>query len=330
MGVKIMQTKVLITGGAGFIGSHLADKLARNGLGHVLVLDNMRRGRLENLRECRDRVTVCIGDILDRRVLAECAKQCNIIFHLAAQSNVIGSAQDGDYCFAANVEGTFNVLEAARAAGVRRVVFSSSREVYGDAETLPVPESAPLAPKNAYGTSKAAGEVYCRAWRNTGIEVVILRFANVYGARDSGRVIPIFIENALAGNPIVVYGGSQIVDFVWIGDVVDALVQAGLGEYIQTPVNLGSGRGVTVQELAQRVLQVAGSSSQVRYMASRAIEVTRFEADTTMAHRLFHIETRLDPLWRLGDVVESIRSAHSASASTATGPKFLAVSVPVG
>jgi UDP-glucose 4-epimerase len=307
-----MQTKVLITGGAGFIGSHLADKLAGSELARVVVLDNMRRGSLENLRGCRARIDVRTGDILDRRVLAESVKGCDVVFHLAAQSNVIGAAQNGDYCFATNVEGTYNVLEAARAAGVRRIVFSSSREVYGDPEKLPVAESAPLAPKNAYGTSKAAGEVYCRAWRNNGMEVAILRLANVYGSRDRGRVIPIFIENALANDPIVVYGGLQVVDFVWIGDVVDALVQAGLGAYIETPVNFGSGHGVTVEELAQRVLHATGSSSQIQYLPSRDVEVTRFEADTTMSQRLFHIETRPDPLWRLGDVVESIRSAQPA------------------
>lgn len=309
--MKIMH-KVLITGGAGFIGSHLADKLTGNGLAHVVVLDNMRRGSLENLRDCHARIAVRTGDILDRHVLAECVKECDVVFHLAAQSNVIGAAQNGDYCFAANVEGTYNVLEAARAAGVRRIVFSSSREVYGDPGKLPVAESAPLAPKNAYGTSKAAGEVYCRAWRNNGMEVAILRLANVYGSRDRGRVIPIFIENALANDPIVVYGGSQVVDFVWIGDVVDVLVQAGLGEYMETPVNFGSGHGVTVEKLAQRVLHATGSSSQIQYLPSRDVEVTRFEADTTMSRRLFRIEMRPDPLWRLGDVVESIRSAQPA------------------
>jgi UDP-glucose 4-epimerase len=196
-----MKPKVLITGGAGFIGSHLANRLAGEGLASVLVLDNMYRGRMDNLQDSRDQISVRIGDIRDRQVLAECAERCDVIFHLAAQSNVMGSAHDEDYCFTANVEGTYNVLCAARTVGVRRVVFSSSREVYGDPRTLPVSESAPLAPKNAYGASKAAGEVYCQASRNTGLEAVILRIANAYGPRDCGRVIPVFIENALANNP---------------------------------------------------------------------------------------------------------------------------------
>jgi UDP-glucose 4-epimerase len=274
----------------------------------------MYRGRIENLQASLDRVRVRVGDVRDRQVLTECAKGCDVIFHLAAQSNVMGSAQDGDYCFTTNVAGTYNVLEAARACGVRRVVFSSSREVYGEPWKLPVPESAPLAPKNAYGTSKAAAEVYCGAWRSAGLEVVILRLANVYGPRDYGRVIPLFIENALANDPIVLYGGSQIVDFVWIGDVVDVFEQAGLGEYVETPVNVGTGRGVTVDELARRILKATGSLSPVQRNAARDLEVAKFEADTTLARRIFNLESRIDPLWRLEDVVESIRSGQARQA----------------
>jgi UDP-glucose 4-epimerase len=228
----------------------------------------------------------------------------------------MGSAQDGNYCFAANVEGTFNVLEAARVAGVRRVVFSSSREVYGDPETLPVPESAPLAPKNPYGTSKAAGEVYCQAWRNNGIEVVILRLANAYGARDRERVIPTFIENALAGRPLVLYGGGQVIDFVWIQDVVGALIRAGFGEYVRGPVNIASGHGLALSEVAERVLLVTGSSSRIRYEAARTIEVIKFEADITMSQHLFHLERCLDPLRHLADVVDSIRFEQGLGYST--------------
>ena len=313
-----MRSRVLITGGAGFIGSHLADKLIGEGLASVLILDNMSRGRMDNLQGCRDRISLRIGDVRNRDVVAECAQECDVIFHLAAQSNVIGSSQAGGYCFATNVEGTFNVLEAARTAGVRRVVFSSSREVYGDPRTLPVPESAPLSPKNGYGASKAAGEMYCKAWRNTGIETAILRLANVYGSRDCGRVVPIFIENALAGRPLILYGGSQIIDFVWIEEVVQGLVHAGFGEYVQTPVNIGSGQGVDIMELARRVLEATGSHSQIHQVAARDIEVARFEADVCIAQRLFRLKTPSDPLWRLGDVVESIRTAQLKSDLTAT------------
>src|SRR5207245_9289304 len=147
----------------------------------------------------------------------------NVVCQLAAQSNVMGAVYDADYAYSSNVTGTFNVLRAAVSAGVKRVVFTSSREVYGDPRRLPVRESAPLPPKNGYGASKAAGEVYCRAAANEGIETVILRLANVYGTRDRGRVIPLFAQAAAAGWPLTIYGGKQVLDFIWVETVVDVL-----------------------------------------------------------------------------------------------------------
>ena len=156
--------RILITGGAGFIGSHLVDRLALDPSNHLIVLDNLRRGRLANLEPMTDRVEFIQGDICDRSVVERAVQGVDLVYHLAAQSNVLGAVTDIDYSFRANVVGTFEVLKAAAEAGVRRLVFSSSREVYGDPQTLPVPESAPISPKNAYGASKAAGEMYCRAF----------------------------------------------------------------------------------------------------------------------------------------------------------------------
>jgi UDP-glucose 4-epimerase len=139
------------------------------------------------------------GDIRDRDTLVRLMRDTDIVFHLAAQANVLGAVYDPGFCTSTNVAGTAMVLELARAAGVRRLVFTLSREVYGDPLEVPVPESAPLRPKNAYGMSKVAGEMAC--WMCTGdrLEVVILRLANVYGPGDCGRVIPLFIERALRG-----------------------------------------------------------------------------------------------------------------------------------
>jgi nucleoside-diphosphate-sugar epimerase len=232
---------------------------------------------------------------------------CDVVFHLAAQSNVIGAAQDSDYSIRTNVLGTCAVLAAARAAGVRRVVFTSSREVYGDPTSMPVREDAPLLPKNLYGASKCAGEAYCLAMRVYGLETVILRLANVYGPGDRDRVIPIFVENALTGAPLVLYGGQQTVDFVWIGDVVYALTRAGLGDYIQAPVNVGSGTGVTIHELASRIITVTGSSSAVQVVPPREIEVGKFVAGVDASRRLLAMPERTDPLFRLSDTVESVR-----------------------
>jgi len=221
------------------------------------------------------------------------------VLHLAAQSNVMGAVSDGEFAFDTNVAGTFNLLHAAKAAGVRRFVFTSSREVYGEAGSLPVPETAPLNAKNAYGASKVAGELYCRLAAAAGLETVVLRLANVYGPRDRDRVIPLFLHAAKTDLPIDIYGGDQILDFVWIGVVVDALIQAAFGEWVRDPVNVGSGKGVTLLELAQRITGIVGSRTPIRIAPKRQEEVRRFVADIARAREFFGIRAPEDPLSQL-------------------------------
>jgi UDP-glucose 4-epimerase len=230
-------------------------------------------------------------------------RNADVVFHLAAQSNVIGALQDVDYSSSTNIVGTAAILQAARAAGVRRVVFTSSREVYGDPADLPVSETAPLCPKNAYGMSKVAGEMCCRMSTGDALETVILRLANVYGPRDRGRVIPLFLENALNGKPLTVYGGNQILDFVHVGHVADALMKAGFGEYVACPVNVGSGKGTTIRELAERILKLTNSDSKIRWLPGRDVEVVRYVADTARARTLLGLEHRDDPLFRLSELI---------------------------
>ncbi len=210
---------VLVTGGAGFIGSHLVGRLIRNGHKSITILDNLSRGRTENLAAAWDSIRFVKGDIRDQETVARLMKGIDLVFHLAAQSNVIGAIQDVDYSSSTNIVGTAVIMQAARAAGVRRLVFTSSREVYGDPSNLPVPETAPLIPKNAYGMSKVAGEMCCTMSAGQPPETAILRLANVYGSRDYGRVIPLFIESALDGRPVTIYGGNQILDFIHEGGV---------------------------------------------------------------------------------------------------------------
>jgi UDP-glucose 4-epimerase len=172
--------RILITGGAGFVGSHLAHSLAGDGRHEIVVLDNLARGRAENLRPCNQHIRFIQGDIRDEASVREAMQGASIVFHLAAQANVLGALADPDYSFQTNVWGTLVV-------GVQRVVFSSSREVYGDASTLPVAENAPLLPKNQYGASKAAAEQYCRVFTTTeGLDVNILRFSNIYTSMGQG------------------------------------------------------------------------------------------------------------------------------------------------
>src|SRR5579859_469480 len=215
--------KVVVTGGAGFIGSHLVDRLLADTQADVVVLDNLHRGRLTNLAQHANspRLSIIQGDIRNRELVVDTLRGATTVFHLAAQSTVMGAVEDLDYSFATNVVGTFNVLRAAANEAVKRVVFASSREVYGEPIELPVDEGQPLLAINFYGASKVMGEAYCRAFRRAyGLNTVVLRFANAYGPRDFGRVIPLWVDQATAGHELTVYGGKQVLDFVWVGQIV--------------------------------------------------------------------------------------------------------------
>src|SRR5690349_15953885 len=232
--------KVVVTGGAGFVGSHLVDRLLADTSAEVVVIDNLSRGRLANLarHQADPRLRIIEGDIRDAALVAQTVRGAELVFHLAAQSTVMGAVHDLDYSFSTNVVGTFNVLRESSTAGVRRVVFASSREVYGEPIELPVDEGQPLLAINFYGASKVVGEAYCRAFRRaSGLDTVILRIANAYGPRDSGRVIPHWVEQAATGADLQIYGGKQVLDFVWVGQVVDALLSAAGADVALPPIN---------------------------------------------------------------------------------------------
>jgi len=277
--------RVLVTGGAGFIGHHLVHRLLEDPAASVRVLDNLQRGR--HTFGGTPRVEFVQGDIRDRKAVRAAMGGIDLVYHLAAQSNVLGAGQDLEYSFTTNVAGTFEVLQAAQEGGAGRVIFASSREVYGEAASLPVVESAPLNPKNSYGASKAAGELYCRVFAADGLSVAVLRLANVYGPGDFGRVIPLFLDNAIHGRPLVIYGGDhKLLDFVWIGDVVRALVKVQTASLDGQPVNIGSGEGTTLRDLAQRILRLTGSSAPIECAAHREAETDRFVPDIRLAERL--------------------------------------------
>jgi UDP-glucose 4-epimerase len=268
----------------------------------VVVLDNMKRGsreRLDDLLRAGD-VELVEGDIRTPRTVRRAAKDCDVIYHLAAQSNVMGAIDDPEYSFTTNAYGTFNVLRNAAELGVGRVVFTSSREVYGEPQYTPVDEDHPLAAKNPYGASKLTGEAYCRTFAHcNGLDVAVVRLANVYGPGDTDRVIPIWLEEAMAGRDLHVFGGNQILDFVWIDTVVDALLYA--GEHgLASPTNIGSGVGTTILELGCRILEIVGANSSLVRKASRNAEVTRFVADIS---RMKALGLRVEaPLAHLAEV----------------------------
>lgn len=287
--------RVLVTGGAGFIGAHLTRALVERG-DEPIVVDNLRRGRRDAVAGLADVREV---DVRDFDALLGVARGCELVFHLAAQSNVLGAVADVDYSFTTNVVGTFNVLQAAAASGVRKVVFTSSREVYGEQAVLPVGEWAPAAPRNPYGASKLAGEAYCRSWPVMApIECAVLRLANVYGPGDRDRVIPLWLERASRGEDLVLYGGRQVLDFVYVDLVVSALLRAA-DVTVDGPVNVGSGTGTPLLGLAERVAALSGRRSGIIVEPARSAEVVRFVADTRRMRSVLGIEPPADPLGEL-------------------------------
>ena len=217
-----MPMRILVTGSEGLIGSEVAAALERAGHG-------ARRMDIRVPEGAEGRASILDAGALDRL-----AAGCDGIIHLAAISRVVHGELDPDLCNRTNIDGTARVIEAAGRSGAW-LLFSSSREVYGEPLTLPVDESHPLMSINTYGATKVAGEALCRAFsRETGIETRILRIANAFGPRDIGRVIPSWIEQARAGNDLTVYGGDQILDFIWVADwTTDRLVKYDLnGRYI--------------------------------------------------------------------------------------------------
>jgi UDP-glucose 4-epimerase len=304
--------KALVTGGAGFVGSYLVDRLvARGEFDQIVVYDNLQRGRLENIAAhvSGGAVRFAARDVRDVDALRAAMAGAAVVFHLAGQSRVVTASQDIAYSITTNVSGTVNVLTVAKECGVRRVVFTSSREVYGEPATLPVSEDAPLRAKNVYGVSKVAAEMSCRAFSQNGIETAVLRVSNVYGPRDRGRVVPTFVENALRGKPLVVYGGRQVIDFVWVEDVVDVLIHvATCTDPPRSPVNVGSGIGTGITTLAERVLNLTRSSSTIAVVPPRSIEVSRFVADTKRLKALMGTGALRPPLEKLPEVVDEVRA----------------------
>jgi UDP-glucose 4-epimerase len=287
--------RALVTGGAGFIGSHLVDALLDRG-DEVTAIDNLSTGRRENLKGAISRggglevVDIRDGD-LTRTVLA--AARPDIVFHLAAQADVRKSIEDPAWDATINVLGTINVLEAARLAGVRRVVNTSTGgAIYGETDVIPTPESVQPKPMSAYGESKYCAEAYC-GWyqRLHGLSSVTLRYGNVYGPRQDPRgeagVIAIFCGKLLAGERPTIFGdGRQTRDYVYVGDVVDANLAAAAHPEAGDAHNIGTGTESSVLEVLGALRTAAGvdeSEFEPEFAPPRPGELQRSSLDVTRA-----------------------------------------------
>jgi UDP-glucose 4-epimerase len=247
---------VLVTGGAGFIGSHTVERLLANG-DSVTVLDDFSTGSMKNIEAIADRIKIVTGDINDPDKLSEAMNGVSRVIHLAAQISVQGSVDDPFTNHLINSTGTLNVLNHATQSGVKRVVFASSSAVYGDSTQGAVDENSPMAPLSPYGASKVHGEAYCSAFsRSYGLETAVLRFYNVYGPRqapdsDYAAVIPKFISQMITDSRPTIFGdGLQTRDFIYVGDIAEGLVMAMTADGAETgPSNLASDTAVNLLKL---------------------------------------------------------------------------------
>ncbi len=281
------MTKILVTGGAGFIGSHIVDRYIA--LGHeVLVVDNLLTGRRENVHPNARffRLDVCDPDF----ALLIRLERPEIINHHAAQTMVRVSAEQPVYDAQVNVLGLINLLQAAIQAGVRKVIFASSGgTVYGASDHLPLTEDRPFAPESPYGISKAASELYLRCYANMhGLCYTALRYANIIGPRDtvsSEHVITVFIHCLLAGRPPVIHwDGEQAKDYLYVDDAVEANVLA-LERGDNAAYNIGSGRAVSVNEIYRLLTEITGIHIPAEHGPKRPGDVRLFYFDCSKAAR---------------------------------------------
>ena len=297
-----MTKRVLVTGGAGFIGSHLTRRLLDDGFA-VRVVDNLSTGFRHNLEELSGRIDFIEGDIRDPDVCAEAAAEVEVIYHVAALPSVPRSMADPLGTHGTNVNGTLNLLEAARRSGVRRFVYSSSSSAYGDTPVLPKVESMEPLPRSPYAAAKLSGELYTLAYARAGLlEAVALRYFNVFGPRQDpngpyAAIVPLLFRAVLTEMPITIYGdGLQTRDFTYVENVLDANV-LGASQPVERAsgqvVNVGTGSRITLLDLVAIAEEVSGRPIKVRHLKERAGDVRDSQAGLDRARSVLGYEPRV-------------------------------------
>jgi nucleoside-diphosphate-sugar epimerase len=288
-----MRPKSVVTGGAGFIGSALVRELLNQGESRVTVIDNLYSGRLSNLDEVAGQVDVHLVDIRDYEELAAAIAGAEVVYHLGAIPSVPKSIKDPVPSHDVNINGTFNVLRAAKEAGVRRVVYAASSSAYGDTDVLPKTESMTPRPKSPYALQKLVGEYYGSVFASCfGLETVSLRFFNVYGPRQDpsspySGVLSLFMKAALEGETPTIFGdGEQTRDFTYVEDVAALVRKASLAEGVTgRTFNAGNGGRYSLNFVWSEVQKLAGVTIPPNYGPPRAGDVRDSQADTTAAQR---------------------------------------------
>ncbi|MHC4491773.1 MAG: SDR family oxidoreductase [Planctomycetota bacterium] len=304
----------LVTGGAGFIGSHLTDRLVEEGW-TVRVLDDFSSGREGNLACSAARIELLRGDLLDEALLAQAVRDVEVVFHQAAVPSVPRSVAEPLRTNAVNVTGTLGLLEAARQGGVRRLVFAASSSAYGDTIELPKVETMPPSPRSPYALQKYAGEVYCRLYHELyGLETVALRYFNIFGPRQDpaseyAAVVPRFITACLHEAAPCIYGdGEQTRDFTYVADAVQAnLLAADAPRASGAVMNVAGGRRVSLNELLGTILELTGADIRAVHEAARPGDVRDSLADLGRARELLGYTPQVDLRTGLSRTIESVR-----------------------
>lgn len=270
--------KIIITGGAGFIGSHIAESLVRSGA-RVTVYDNLSTGKAEYLRAIRKNINFVRGDVLDSKKLKKACRGMDAISHQAAQLEIYHAIKDPEFDLRVNTIGTLNVLRAAKELKIKKVINASSVSVYGQALKVPQRETDATDPNWAYGVSKLAAEKYCSIFNEQyGIPMISLRYGQVYGAREwFGRALTVFIKRMFDKKPIVIFGsGKQVRDYIYVSDVVDCHNICLGDDKIKNGIyNVGSGRGLTILKIAAAVKNVFADKSRLIFEDTREGEISR-------------------------------------------------------
>jgi UDP-glucose 4-epimerase len=292
----VESLRILVTGGAGFIGSHLVKALVKAGHS-VRVLDNFSTGSLENLGDIAGSVELVVGDVRSYGVVEKAVKGVDAVIHLAALIDVAESIEKPDLYFDVNARGTYNIAKACK--GVSVLVFASTCAVYGEPVKLPVAEDCTIAPKSPYAAAKVAGEAFIQAYSNLyGYRYAILRLFNVYGPKQSkayAGVIIEFIKRVSRGEPPIIFGdGEQTRDFIHVSDVVEAIIMAITNEKARDVFNIGSGKPVTINQLAKLILKLMGREDlKPIHTTPRPGDIRHSVADITKAREALGFKPRI-------------------------------------
>ena len=307
--------RVLVTGGAGFIGSHLVDALVRRG-DQVRVLDDLSTGKRANLEASAAHLEFFEGSVLDESLVARAMQGVEVVFHEAALASVPLSVEKPMATHAACATGTLTVLDQARRAGVRRFVYAASSSCYGNQPGSSKRETDLLEPLSPYGAAKLTGELYCQAFYHSyGLETVGLRYFNVFGPRQDpngayAAVIPRFVTWILAGQPLVVYGdGMQSRDFTYVENVVHGNLLAAEADHVAGKMlNMANGRSISLLELIAALEKLVGVKAHVIHEPPRAGDVRDSQADITRARQLLSYESKIDLMEGLSRSIDYYRA----------------------